>query len=75
MGPRGTRMGPGATHKDLDLDGLRWKNMGAGCTSPGPSALLSAVSGEVDLCGNCDKCSKTLPRIKGLHSWKTLTLE
>ena len=38
MGPGG----PGGTHKDLD--GLRWKNMGAGCMSPGPSALLSAMS-------------------------------
>ena len=28
----------------------------AGCTSPGPSTLLSAMSCEtVDLCGNCDK--------------------
>ena len=50
MGPGG----PGGTHEDLD--GLRWKNMGAGCTSPGPSALLSAISCDtVDLCGNCDK--------------------
>ena len=57
VGPDGTRMGPGGpggTHEDLD--GLRWKNMGAGCTSPGPSALLSAMSCDtVDLCGNCDK--------------------
>ena len=57
VGPGGTRMGPGGpggTHEDLD--GLRWKNMGAGCTSPGPSALLSAMSCDtVDLCGNCDK--------------------
>ena len=35
MGPGG----PGRTHEDLD--GLRWKNMGAGCMSPGPTALLS----------------------------------
>ena len=45
VGPGGTRRGPGGpggTHEDLD--GLRWKNMGAGCTSPGPSALLSAMS-------------------------------
>ena len=57
MRPGGTRMGPGGpggTHKDLD--GLRWKNMGAGCMSPGPSALLSAMSCDtVGLCGNCDK--------------------
>ena len=57
VGPGGTRMGtggPGGTHEDLD--GLRWKNMGAGCTSPGPSALLSAMSCDTgDLCGNCDK--------------------
>ena len=25
----GTRIGPGGTHEDLE--GLRWKNMGAGC--------------------------------------------
>ena len=50
MGPGG----PGGTHEDLD--GLRWKNMGAGCMSPGPSALLSAMSCDtVGLCGNCDK--------------------
>ena len=57
MRPGGTRMGPGGpggTHEDLD--GLRWKNMGAGCMSPGPSALLSAMSCDtVGLCGNCDK--------------------
>ena len=47
-------MGPGGTHEDLD--GLRWKIMGAGCTSPGPSALLSAMSCDTgDLCGNWDK--------------------
>ena len=53
--PGGTRMmgpgGPGGTHEDLDA--LRWKNMGAGCTSPGLSALLSTDT--VDLCVNCDK--------------------
>ena len=50
MGPGG----PGGTREDLD--GLRWKNMGAGCISPGPSALLSAMSCDtVGLCGNCDK--------------------
>ena len=43
MGPGG----PGGTHEDLD--GLRWKNMGA-------SALLSAMSCDTfGLCGNCDK--------------------
>ena len=46
--------GLGGTHEDLDE--FRWKNMGAGCTSPGPSALLSAMSCDtVGLCGNCDK--------------------
>ena len=48
--PGGTRWDPGGTRWDPDgtrwthedLDGLRWKNMGAGCTSPGPSAPLSA---------------------------------
>ena len=50
MGPGG----PGGTHEDLD--GLRWKNMGAECMSPGPSALLSAMSCDtVGLCVNCDK--------------------
>ena len=57
MRPGRTRMGsgaPGGTHKDLD--GLRWKNMEAGCMLPEPSALLSAMSCDtVGLCGNCDK--------------------
>ena len=57
MRPDGTRMGPGgpgATHEDLD--GLRWKNMGAGCMLPGPSALLGAMSCvSVALYGNCIK--------------------
>ena len=59
MGPGG----PGGTHEDLD--GLRWKNMGAGCTSPGPSALLSAMSCDTaDLCGNCDKHGGAESRLK-----------
>ena len=60
VGPGWDPVGPGwwdpdgGTHEDLD--GLRWKNMGTGCTSPGPSALLSAMSCDtVDLCGNCDQ--------------------
>ena len=59
MGPGG----PCGTHEDLD--GFRWKNMGAGCMSPGPSALLSAMSCDtVGLCGNCDKHGGSESRLK-----------
>ena len=81
MGPGWTRMGPGrtgvepgrtrvtrwtrGTHEDLDDDGLRWENMGAGCTSPGPSTLLSAMSCDtVGLCGNCNKHGGPESRLK-----------
>ena len=59
--PVGPGWDPGGTRwtRHEDLAGLRWENMGAGaagCTSPGPSALLSAMSCDTGgLCGNCDK--------------------
>ena len=38
--PGGTG-GPGGTHEDVD--GLRWENIGAGCTSPGPVYSVSCL--------------------------------
>ena len=53
----------GGTHKDLD--GLGWKNMGAGCMSLRPSTLLSAMSCDaVGLCGSCDKHGGSESRLK-----------